>query len=209
MNEKPILFSAEMVRAILDGRKTQTRRVIKPQPPDGFVWCQWAADEALFCRSCDDYMGKNGQWIKCPYGQSGDRLWVREAWKLWSNATDWYVVTYPATGIATHPIRCLRDLRVLEKRGIKAARFMPREFSRITPRVTGVRVERVQEITEDDAKAEGAALAYDGDYSPHQGFNHRGGFMALWDSINAKRGFSWDANPWVWAVEFEEQKGGT
>ena len=82
--------------------------------------------------------------------------------------------------------------------------FMPRWASRITLEITEVRVQRVQEIGDEDAQAEGCAMGYDGPYSFHQGFNFRGGFMALWDSINAKRGFGWDANPWVWAISFKK-----
>lgn len=186
--ERPIPFSGEMVRAILDGRKTQTRRVMRPQPQADWRW-----NGQRFQEHKGYPVGHVN--VPCPYGEVGDHLWVREAWKLWSNATDWYTVSYPATGPATYPIQCCRDLAVLKKRGIKNSRFMPREFSRITLEVKSVRVERVQEITQRDAIAEGlVTLASVAE------------FRRLWDSINAKRGYSWDVNPWVWVVEFEEGK---
>jgi len=215
VNEKPIPFSAEMVRAILDGRKTQTRRVIKPQPQHGFLgnWSYFKSTRSLFATETWMSEADMRRWLPRkhgPYGQSGDHLWVRETWatiplydcmkpsQLVPKGTDlfWRADDSQTRYNKTSPGKWRSPI------------FMPRWASRITLRVTGVRVERVQEITEDDAKAEGAAMGYDGDYSPHQGFNHRGGFMALWDSINAKRGLSWDANPWVWVVEFERAEGG-
>jgi len=203
MKEKPILFSGPMVKAILEGRKTQTRRVINPQP--------------TFVAKCDttraEFWAQTGpinHRIKCPYGRPSDHLWVRETWRLWSNATDWYVVSYPASGSQTYPVKCYRDLDVLKSLGSKPARFMPREFSRITLEVTGVRVERVQEITSSDALAEGIDKEYAestanwNDYGT--GSIYVDQFAALWDTINAKRGYSWKANPWVWIIEFEVAK---
>ena len=169
MTDRPILFSAPMVRAILDGSKTQTRRVIKPQPS--------------YPNMCESSL-----WFthrpRCPYGQPGDRLWVRE------------------TQAKFHPAVYMADV----EEGLypsylwTPSTHMPRAASRITLEITGVRVERVQDITEADAMAEGAdptLVDPDGGSQPHVE-----GFTLLWDSINAPRGFGWDTNPFVWSLEF-------
>ena len=190
MSEKPILFSGEMVRAILDGRKTQTRRVIKPFPLERPTWHPNLGRWNVIYR--EDGLGR---LIKCPYGQPGDRLWVKERWYLWPNATDWYTVSYPYSGPATYPVKCYRDLKILGTLGKKNLLWMPREFSRITLDVVGVRVERVQDIDETAVSAEGAPFEPGGHWD----------FARLWDSINAKRGYGWDKNPWVWVIEFERE----
>jgi hypothetical protein len=171
-NEKPILFSAPMVRAILEGRKTMTRRVVKPQPES------------------DQDDGHAGLIQDCPYGQPGDRLWVRE--------------TFSTDGCACYePCFCpsvwykaddLSEDKELQPKWCPSI-FMPRWASRIILEVTGVRVERLQEITNAGALAEGiepsgVPRTYVGD------------FAALWDSLNAKRGYGWDTNPWVWVIGF-------
>ena len=195
MSEKPILFSGEMIRAILDGRKTITRRVIKPLALERPEWI--ASQRRWNVVHRPDGLGR---LVLCPYGQPGDRLWVKEVWTLWSNATDWYTVSYAAEAevdgatVTIHPVKCERDLRVLQSRGVKSARFMPREFSRITLEVTGVRVERAQEITDMDARAEGVDC--------------RLTFSALWDTINQARGFGWDMNPWCWCISFRRIERG-
>lgn len=183
--ERPILFSGEMVRAILDGRKTQTRRVMMPQPNPitgtpvrGKVYTSgWFEDGPA-----PDYVYK-----LCPYGQTGDRLWVRETWA------------------DCDPIRFRADLfRGLWKDNDqvwKPSIFMPRWASRITLEVLRVRVERVQDISEVDAKAEGVDLScgpmVHSDYP-----NYKRTYHQLWDSINVKRGYPWASNPWVWVIEF-------
>ena len=201
MNEIPILMNAFSVQAILDGRKTQTRRVIDPQPDPAWAFCAPRLIGDKWSFGVLQTSGFNQQEWKSPYGQPGDRLWVREAWHLWSNATDWHVVSYSAEAeengatVTTHAVKCERELKVLETRGSKAGRFMPREFSRITLEIVSVRVERVQEISSGDCVAEGIHP----DLSPFR----KAEFHELWDSINAKRGYGWSANPWVWAIEFE------
>lgn len=182
VKERPILFSGPMVRAILEGRKTQTRRVKKPQPIDlGVIHIV-------------------GQ-IKCPYGQPGDRLWVRETF-----CPDWCdEVIYRAddpTG------RAARDAGYSHEPKWKPSIFMPRWASRIDLEVVGIRAERLQEISEDDALAEGCEPgggACSGPMDPveYDGYTASDEFAALWDSINAKRGHSWESNPWVWVVEFK------
>ena len=171
--ERPILFNGKMVQSILDGRKTQTRRVIKPQPVSNPFPLQ-----------------------RCPYGVPIDLLWVQETWVKWDAG-----IAYLADCLNRHGVesedskRCRLDYGVIWKPSI----HMPRWASRITLRVTDVRVERVQEISEADAQAEGVSAWHD----TNNGTVYRPEFRTLWDSINAARGFGWDANPWVWVVEFE------
>lgn len=173
--ERPILFSGPMVRAILAGTKTQTRRVVKVEPGKLDV----------------------GENPACPYGvPGGSRLWVRETWYD-DNATrdaepiptshDDFI-HYRADGEAHDQFEELDGFLRW-----RPSIFMPRWASRITLEVTEVRVERLQEITEADAWAEGIAAHV---VRPIHDY------AALWDSLNAKRGFGWDTNPWVWVVSF-------
>ena len=204
MKERPILFNANMVRAILEGRKTHTRRVIKPQPPE--IWdtvhpvrngsgtlLTWS-----FHNSADpDFHG----YKKCPYGIPGDRLWVRETFQEWADVDGKMVPHYKADFPHGLPF----DMNW------RPSIHMPRWASRITLEITGVRVEQVQDITERDIIAEGitAAYPYNQFEKPTPDPNREGSllklanFKTLWDSIFAKRGFSWDANPWVWVIEFK------
>ena len=184
MKERPIIFSAPMVRAILAGEKTQTRRVVKLKPwqqieerDDGAPW-PWMYD--------DDRAGDH--WLPCPYGQAGDRLWVRESFCDARQAAAGRVL-YRSSG----DIAC----------GWKPSIHMPRQFSRITLEVTAVRVERLQEITEADAKDEGAPemLSVNGGNVQHAMGCYRDGYADLWESLHGPG--SWDANPWVWVVEFK------
>ena len=202
MKERPIIFSTDMVKAILEGRKTQTRRVIKPQPPR-----HWSIPPARF------FQGHFNEWgakvsvdsIKCPYGQAGDRLWVRETW-----ATEWEFNDYkpsllpkrnPSDAVPFVPIAYTdTDWDGYRVGRTRPSIFMPRWASRITLEITEVRVERLQEITEDDAEAEGCVTPYWGDLA-HQDLI--GQFQNLWDSLNAKRGYSWKSNPWVWVIGFK------
>ena len=200
MKEHPILFSGEMVRAILDGRKTQTRRVIKLQPPEGF------RPGFSFFTSPGEYeiRDNSGHFSigKIPYGTIGDRLWVRETWHKHSDDDDFCTgeIHYRATEI------CVGTKWI-------PSIFMPRWASRITLEVVNVRVERVQDICFEDCLSEGCDSGfehYDGscnhieDGSCCQGWHYgsKWNFRYLWDSINAKRGYGWDANPWVWVIEF-------
>ena len=200
MKEHPIIFSAEMVRAILDGRKTQTRRIVKPQPvalPEieleaGDVILEDGTPHKIVAPAKNSGNAAAGRLyrkrLRCPYGQPGDRLWVRESW--WectdNNDSPKYVADGPPP---------TTDRRQYRKR---PSIHMPRWASRITLKVKAVRVERVQEIRREDALAEGVS----GGCGPNYDFALFG-FKRLWDSINAKRGFGWDVNPWVWVIEFE------
>ena len=188
MKERPILFSGPMVKAILEGRKTQTRRVLKPQPPS--------------IKGQQVWPNKNGDWsywidgsfwqdVKCFYGVPGNRLWVRETF---AKNIPWcpHGLTYRVDHIdargdgPAHPIKWCPSI------------FMSRWASRITLEITGIRVERVQDISDDDAKAEGVM-----DIGIKARGGYRSGFADLWDSTNAKRGLGWEQNPWVWVIEFK------
>jgi len=168
MKERPIIFNTPMVQAILDGRKTQTRRVVRYKAYANH-------DNPVYPH-------------ECPHGIPGDRLWVRETWFDVANL-EGEPATYRATAdhIAT---------RMIEMgSGWKPSIFMPRWASRINLEITDIRVERVQEISEDDATAEGATI--------NMGFpTSRCWFRCTWDSLNAKRSYGWDVNPWVWVISF-------
>jgi hypothetical protein len=188
MKDRPILMSAPMVRATLAGVKTMTRRVITPQPPaDGSAkaWT-WAIDSdaprpALGWR--DDAIGACA--AVCPHGRPGDLLWVRETWGIAGQFRDGPEIAYRATD---------------DRNGItwKPSIHMFRAYSRLTLRITNVRVERVQDISESDAVAEGVDC-----YDSAVSVPARERFMSLWDGLNAKRGYGWAANPWVWVISFE------
>lgn len=194
MKERPILFSAPMVRAILEGRKTQTRRTVKPQPAMALDNQCWDSDENP---------------IRCPYGRTGDRLWVKENFHVGSYVreahTQGAVMAYaeskqtvyrPMSDSEMARCRIKPDPRPwAEARTVPSIR-MPRWASRITLEIESVRVERLQDISEADANAEGCPLpASDQSWS-----ECRRWFEELWQSINGRD--SWDANPWVWVVQF-------
>ncbi len=238
MRTIPILFTGEMVRAILDGRKTQTRRVVKPQPVNEdpsvkWGWA-WRKSSKEWFSGVHEYQLRKafGLAPHCPYGLPGDRLWVREThvfessfgieldYKppfddgrpvLWEEDEEWGRWWTQPHYRATDPVPDLccesSDEPVCRWR---PSIHMPRWASRITLEVTGVRVERVQEITEADAMAEGVngGCLTCGNPDPcgcdDPNPDHRESFIYLWNSINAKRGYSWASNPWVWVVDFEK-----
>jgi len=219
LKERPILFSAPMVRALLAGTKTQTRRVVKwrnltpglnlgfsglrvEQYPKGFVLESATRDSTEW--RCDP--------TPCPFGAANDRLWVREtfyAWGRWEkrfSATkgrdEWHFVDlslecgkayeYPASGGQPQPMGGRREGGVTPKWWKRPAIHMPRLASRLVLEITGVRVERLQGISEVDCLAEGLGNNVD---------RLRRWFRVLWEDINGAG--SWDANPWVWVVEFK------
>jgi hypothetical protein len=206
MKERPILFSGPMVNAILEGRKTQTRRVIKPQPdlqksfshqypPDGprtsYGWSGWYPSEnhhGARHYATWEHLRKGLAADFCPYGIPGDRLWVRETW------TPDCVSEDAAKELGRAPVHYRADGEAPEYLNLKwrPSIFLPRKYSRITLEITDVRVQRLQEISEDDAQAEGRSLVKD---SP------LGYLPDTWDSINAKK-HPWSSNPWVWAISF-------
>jgi hypothetical protein len=191
VKEYPILFSSEMVRAILNGRKTQTRRVIKPQPfecmqrhpSDGGAPC------GLLVWGDDYHVSDIILETMSPYGKPGDRLWVRETW-----ASAWNKPYYRATD----------ELPRLAK-SWKPSIHMSKRFSRITLEIVSVRVERVQDISDDDAIAEGCNGRHSKDEEGIKSelFSPREEFSKLWDRINSARGYAWESNPWVWVIEFK------
>jgi len=202
-----------MVRAILEGRKTMTRRVINPQPPEEF--------EA-------PYLDKDGRWkvcennspdvlrtyqLHCPYGVLGDHLWARETF-----------ANINKPGIKPEYIYRADPVEIDEYENDggkwKPSIHMPRWASRITLEIVSLRVERLQDISEEDARAEGikekrwqdlkkcpmSLIGGIGSTLPSCP-QYRYGFYELWDSINAKRGCSWESNPWVWVIKFKRILG--
>jgi len=195
MKERPIIFSSEMVKAILEGRKTQTRRTrglneINKNPDDWVVHhidgTEW---EFKNTKNLADYH------INCPYGKIGDRLWVRETWAI----IDAKLPMLPyVDGIKT--IYRADNKKEYNKIKWHPSIFMPRKFSRITLEITNIRVERVQDITAKDAYAEGARCDCLKPVDICKG--NIDNFKKLWNSINEKKGYGWNKNPWVWVPEW-------
>ncbi|MCA8242892.1 hypothetical protein [Burkholderia sp. AU32262] len=232
MTERPILFSGPMVRAILEGRKTQTRRIIKlPHNNPLGAWEPTTAGGGSV-----RYVGgtpapelaaiwhtRTGDCYVCPHGDVGNRLWVRETHEVRRIGTETFEGGRPArryAGIAYQAddgraevdidLNTFRALDAKESRGWTPSIHMPRWASRITLEITGVRAERLQSISESDARAEGVTI------KDHHMRGYSAGafrppsiraFHDLWDSLNAARGHGWDANPWVWVVEFKRMGG--
>jgi len=183
---KPILFSTDMVKAILAGRKTQTRRVVKPQPitlPQGFYF---HPKKNIAIHIIGNPSKHTAVTKHCPYGQIGDILWVRETWAEYG----------PIAGKFHYKADHINGPYVNDFKW-KPSIHMPREACRLFLRITSVRVERLQNITEADAIAEGIQYNSDAPAS----ITNKGSFAKLWESINGPA--SWQANPWVWVVEFE------
>ena len=195
LKERPIIFSVPMVKAILDGHKTQTRRVVRP-PMEILA-------NGMLVRP-DGYGGRFGPY-PCPYGRTCDRLWVRETW-VWNPELDRLCECktpehcyYRADGEICAQLEDPEGFT-----GWKSPRFMPRWASRITLEITNVRVERLQDISEEDSVAEGSRLPVcELPKSCQQGcFSERTQFSRIWDSINGKK-HPWESNPWVWVIEFK------
>lgn len=210
MRERPILFSAPMVRAILEGSKTQTRRVVKPRH-DWFVDDGNNGTNRVYLQ---DYVTGEPEpvEVQCPYGEIGDRLWVREAW------TPDHAAFYPNIPVVYRADRGYEyerndrgEVYSPEQKAWYPYRWrpsihMPRAASRITLEITGVRVERLQDISEADAMAEGCQRI---ELGPHEiggtpvhpmTSSYAEAFRRLWQSINGPE--SWAANPWVWVIQF-------
>lgn len=197
MKERPILFSAPMVRGLLNDTKTQTRRVFKAK--NGGVW-----------PNRNDLPGMRQILRNCPYGQRGDRLWVREAWRAPSSCDH-----LPPRSISdSEGVRFMAEEIFGADPGFGKGRpgmFMPRWASRITLEITEVRVERLQDISEADALAEGIVRLKEGfglpDGSHFHATDPRQSYLSLWESINGPG--SVEANPWVWAVSLKRMEGTT
>lgn len=201
-HERPILFNGEMVRAILDGRKTQTRRIVKLPPGE---WESISGGE--------EFEDNSGVWgiespklkfgrvvgsIRCPYGRVGDRLWIRETWGIHRSEDDGEesIVYFADPGW---------DVIALRRR---PSIHMRRQDSRLTLEIASIRVERLQEITDADALAEGTTIIAgakghsfaEADAGiPMRDYTPRDFFRGLWETING----NWDANPWIWVIEFQ------
>lgn len=225
MKERPVIFNGEMVRAILDGRKTQTRRVMKVQPKQHDhknYDAPWACEPPNYyntheadwaCRYCGEGIGMDGQSVyRCPFGQVGDRLWVRETF-MDLTGTGIEATTGKFEGFAYRadtPAGSYGD-EVRKEYGLKwtPSLHMPRKACRILLEITAVRVERLNDISEEDARAEGVKPA--GDMlpdCPDTFLTPKGdfaiakvAFQRLWQSIYGEE--SWAANPWVWIIEFK------
>lgn len=205
MTDRPILFSGPMVRALLDGRKTQTRRVLKPQPGEGASFFVSGRGKHIW-----DWPGlgvgtDDGRELPKRIYRVGDRLWVRETWLPLDGHSNWDLrVSYAADCQQKHFADGEYDSSwnwpKAAKTGDVPSIHMPRWASRLTLVVTDARVERLQDISEADAKAEGPHQHEDWPEEYHASW--RGAFHALWDSLNEKRGFGWDQNPWVAALTF-------
>jgi len=200
MKERPILFSGAMVRAILDGSKTQTRRVVKK---DGgllnYGAAQFVKDGLWYPTSPS---GKAGLVppIICPYGQPGDRLWVREQYKISEWMPSYATIEYTANDHKKTFVRQYLQGRITEPVSVNNLRpsiFMPRWASRITLEITGLHVERLQDITNNDALDEGTPDLR----TIENGWDMRRCFQELWEQINGVG--SWAENPWVWVIEFK------
>lgn len=202
IRERPILFSGPMVRAILDGRKTQTRRIIKPQPANKPAPCHYS--KTGWAESYGDGDGcQCSKVVRFPGYWPGTQLWVRETFQRYRafgadeqpNAPILYRADIDHCGQC--PCRLKGEVVFVNPRGPwKPSIFMTRDASRITLEITDVRVQPLQEISEEDAIAEGAQFA---------GFpaslTNVGAFAKLWEQINGKD--SWAANPWLWAITFK------
>lgn len=217
MAERGMIFNAEMVRALLDGSKTQTRRIMKNQPAElpsspvsitridtGF---QWYANDGV------------SSVFTCPFGQPGDRIWVREAFRVMGCATDVARLVYKASerNSFTESTRTVPVASCTKQPSQKwtPSIHMPRWASRLTLEITNVGVQRLQSISQNDAAREGLVrLPASGRYCINQGDQYFGGashdarevFSWLWSSIYGDD--SWQANPWVWVIEFKQVDGG-
>lgn len=197
--ERPIPFKAEMVRAILNSTKTQTRRIVKPYIYANCVDIIFDPKKENWVQRLEDGGGHTfdltniNQRIKCRYGKPGDLLWVRETWSPWADAmTQFACQGFPGGDLpAVYRADFREGTKPDEVGGFskwKSNSRMPRWASRITLKITDIRAERLQDITEEDAKAEGS--------------DSKGSFSSLWESINGAG--SWAANPYVWVIKFEK-----
>lgn len=229
VKERPIIFSGDMVKTILDGKKTMTRHLVKFKDftTDSITPLHIELAEGRYCL----FNERNGWLIgypKCPYGKIGDRLWVRETWiegyddpLIESEGDDENAVSiiYKADGKEEYRT-CSAETAEnwgnfsadSEMVGFKSPIHMPRWASRLLLEITDIRVERLNDISDEDAVKEGLRiLPASGRYVVSPGDQYFGSashdavevFSWLWDSINAKKGYPWSSNPWVWVVEFK------
>lgn len=199
IREHPIVFSKEMVKAVIAGRKTMTRSVITPQPPE-----DWSPDwVGYYCPTIEKPNGELSDGpeifgacnedcgIKCPFGGPGDRLWFRESFYIddvrWADGER--LPKDRPDDLSDDQIFYRADSDCFKKKPKwRSARSMPRWAAQTILEITGIRVERLHSITRDDIAAEGCSFFSD--------------WIYLWDSLNLKHGFGWQFDPWVWVVEF-------
>ena len=216
ITERGMIFNGEMVRALLDGRKTQTRRIVKGTDSAVKFCKEWNinGEEVFVVLGEKDHTGMNPVLgaISCPFGAVGNRIWVREAFRVHSRATDVATLVYKASERnswteQTHrvPVAVCNKPATPEK--WTPSLHMPRWASRILLEITDVRVERLNAINEHDALAEGVAKLrggfwkhYQPGWTQHQ-LSARGSFVTLWKSIYGDE--SWNSNPWVWVIKFK------
>jgi hypothetical protein len=198
-----------MVRATLDDLKTMTRRVANPQPIERAGGWYWKGGRALQAAGYGArYVHSNWTAVEeamlkvCPYGQVGDRLWVRETWRCFGGREYEYQKSASSIRYRADEEQEGPDYGLSAE--WRPSIFMPRWVSRLTLEIVSVRVERVQDITEDNAKAEGVENC--SEIEPQVNRIYQRNFAVLWNLINAKRGFGWDMNPFVWVIEFKRIK---
>jgi len=225
MKERPILFSGLMVRAILEGRKTQTRRVVKGR--SSAIHADWPlsglsafSDGNATFRKQNDVDSYTTESVSCPYGEPGDRLWVRETMHMDGDGVWLYSADDDFVGCDRDDESIMISWAHHKDNAHCPSIHMPRWASRITLEVIGVRVGRLQDISEADAIAEGVErnwlgedpcppeyqdewMKYGSNDEDFPAFSVVESYASLWDTINAKRGYSWASNPWVWIVEFK------
>jgi hypothetical protein len=205
--EHPILFNTEMIQAILDGRKNQTHRVIKPQPK--------LHKKGYYTRNGGVFFIDHPEY-HCPYGKAGDELWVRETCLLWRNLDGDKELGCDGPVFKTDEEyeACKKDIKKIGTKNsnwaVTPSIYMPRWASRIQLVIKDIRIERLQTITNKDAIAEGIQVD-DSEHVVRQDDDinwgsAKGGFSELWDSINADRGYGWDTNPFIWVVEFDVEE---
>jgi hypothetical protein len=200
--DRPILFNGDMVRAILDGRKTQTRRIVKPQPvewrPGSWSWPAAFTTEKPYPWTLAWHEPHRPKSIgTCPYGQPGDRLWVRETWRMVDSLNRICIYKADPRDAET---QAFLDAQKMWKPSI----HMPRWASRLTLVIESVRVERLQDISEEDARVVGVECCAHGEYDFDYGSmsSARANFRRLWSSVYGAE--SWERNDWVWVVEFRK-----
>jgi len=214
--EKPIIFSTEMVRAILENRKSKTRRVIKPQPPENSICHGWVMSSTEpkneGCAGFGPDENCVNHYSKCPW-EVGQILWVRETWSQLD--ADYRAVTgkFDIEEFKGCPIIYKADENPEHFNYWRSSIYMPRSAARLLLKVKDIRVERLQEITEEDARCEGCIDYHDkigdgklGDVAEFD-LTARDVFADLWESINLKRGYGWHLNPWVFVISFEKVEG--
>jgi len=176
---KGILFKQPMIKAIINGSKTQTRRVIKPQP------------------ASDETMSSGFSLLFHPRYRVGEVVYIKEAWATYRANDDWTIPQIPKTATVFYKLDDPDGFSPIGK--WRSPLFMPAWAARYFIKITDVRTERLEEITEDDAQSEGVTRPPNYSLTPH----YQQWFRVLWDTINKQKGYGWDDNPWVWVYCFE------